>query len=235
MEKKDIPNIDAAEAAHILGNVFEECGVEPNTVPMEALTAYTSYRRERFVLLRTILVVALVLFLLLPILFIPPRYEITKADGGERGLPVYSIDVGSLLPVRSIVATLDGKPLPVYEEDSKHYTVEPTRNGKLDITVGLVNHQTSSTSIDVDSVDAEGPELTGSRTDGKNVFLKVEDKGIGVDFDGVYAVSGSGKVVKAKGYDRESGEVWFAYPKEKLDVYIPDSIGNTLHISMKIK
>ena len=71
--------------------------------------------------------------------------------------------------------------------------------------------------------------------DGKNVFLKVADEGIGVDFDGVYAVSGSGKAVKPRGYDRESGEVWFAYPKEKLDVYIPDSIGNTLHISMKIK
>ena len=126
--EKEKALIDAADATRILGSVFEEAGVEPNTVPMQALTAYSSYRRERFVLLKTALVIAMILFLLLPFMFIPPRYEVTKTDMGDRKLPVYSVDVKSLLPVRSVVASMDGRPLPVYEEDRKHYTIEPTSN-----------------------------------------------------------------------------------------------------------
>ena len=110
--EKEKALIDAADATRILGSVFEEAGVEPNTVPMQALTAYSSYRRERFVLLKTALVIAMILFLLLPFMFIPPRYEVTKTDMGDRKLPVYSVDVKSLLPVRSVVASLDGRPLP---------------------------------------------------------------------------------------------------------------------------
>ena len=233
--KKEIDVIDAADATRILGSVFEEAGVEPNTVPMQALTAYSSYRRERFVLLRTALVIAMILFLLIPFMFIPPRYEMTKTEAGDRKLPVYAVDVKSVLPVRSVVASLNGRPLPVYEEDRKHYTIEPTRNGKLEVTVGLFNHQESSQSVDVTTVDAEGPKLTGSSTDGKTVTLKVNDEGIRVDFEGVYALDRSGKLIKPVSCDKDSGEVVFAYPKEKIDVYIPDNIGNTLHISMKIK
>ena len=233
--EKEKALIDAADATRILGSVFEEAGVEPNTVPMQALTAYSSYRRERFVLLKTALVIAIILFLLLPFMFIPPRYEVTKTDMGDRKLPVYSVDVKSLLPVRSVVASMDGRPLPVYEEDRKHYTIEPTRNGKLEVTVGLFNHQQKSHIVEVTTVDAEGPKLTGSSTDGKTVTLKVEDEGIGVDYEGVYAHDGSGTLIKPVSYDKDKGEVVFAYPKEKIDVYIPDNIGNTLHISMKIK
>ena len=65
MEKD--PKLDALAATKLLENVFEECNVEPNTVPMEALSAYSGYRKERFFLQRLILVIAIVLFMLLPL------------------------------------------------------------------------------------------------------------------------------------------------------------------------
>ena len=113
MSNSEIPKMDAASATRILENVFDECEMKPNSVPIEALSAYSSYRKERFALQKTIIVIAMILFLLLPFLFISPSFKVGRSETGERNLPVYTVDVGSVLPVRSVVATLDGKPLPV--------------------------------------------------------------------------------------------------------------------------
>ena len=85
--EKDL-KLDALAATKLLENVFEECDVEPNTVPMEALSAYSGYRKERFFLQRLILVIAIVLFLMLPFLFISPDYKVSEADGKT----IYQLD-----------------------------------------------------------------------------------------------------------------------------------------------
>ncbi len=235
MSNSEIPKMDAASATRILENVFDECEMKPNSVPIEALSAYSSYRKERFALQKTIIVIAMILFLLLPFLFISPSFKVGRSETGERNLPVYTVDVGSVLPVRSVVATLDGKPLPVYEKDAKHYTIEPTRNGRMIVKVGLVNYQKTEKQVNVTSVDSEGPDLVSSRADGKKVYLKLADKGIGVDFDAIYALSESGKHIRPLDIDEKNSEVVFGYPKGKTDIYVPDNIGNILHLSLKLK
>ena len=67
MSNSEIPKMDAASATRILENVFDECEMKPNSVPIEALSAYSSYRKERFALQKTIIVIAMILFLLLPV------------------------------------------------------------------------------------------------------------------------------------------------------------------------
>ena len=57
------PELRLEDARRILRNVFEENNVEPNSVPLEVLTAYSNYRKERFSLQRIIIVIIMVLFL----------------------------------------------------------------------------------------------------------------------------------------------------------------------------
>ena len=225
---------DALMASEILEQVFDACKREPNTAPIEALASYSVYRKERFSLQRGIAAGAMLLFLLLPLLFILPVYHVELEKTGERGLPVYRIQVDSLMPVGRVTASLREHRLPVYEADSKQFTVEPTRNGRLIIDVELFNRQGRRTIWEVSDVDASAPKLTGSSSTAETICLRVKDEGIGVSYRGVYAVSASGKVYTPEAADDEQGII-FPYPEEPWDVYIPDHIGNTLHLSLRFE
>ena len=229
-----VAGLTTHETSEILDKVFGACGAEGNTVPMETIASYTVYRTERFTLQRAILAMALLVFLMLPVLFIMPAYTVTVDENGERGLPVYTIDVDSLVPVGKVLASIKDAGLPVYEAGAREFTVEPTRNGELDISVELINHQIVSGSHKVSSVDANGPELVSSERLKEGFLLKVRDAGIGVDYREIYAVSASGDVIYPVRADEEGG-VLFEYPKDTLDIYIPDHIGNTLHLSVKLR
>ena len=227
--------IDPQQAAAVLEQIFEQCGVEPNSVPMEALSAYTVYRSERFHLQKGILVAMLTLFFLLPFLFVRARFTVDMQEDGVRKLPVYTVHVENVLPVHSVKARQKNRMLPVYEADAKTFTIEPTRNGTLQISVALFNRQETTTILDVEGVDRKGPAFTGSDVIGDLVYLYVEDEGIGVDYDGVYAANAAGTRVLPIETNPDTGTIVFPYPDEGWDVYIPDHIGNTLHLALKFE
>ena len=77
-KKTDIPALDDQIAKQMLENIFEACDMESNKIPLEVLTSYSNYRRERFALQRLVLVVIMVLFFLLPVLFIAPKISIRE-------------------------------------------------------------------------------------------------------------------------------------------------------------
>ena len=225
----------AAGASEILEAVFDDCGRKPNTIPMEALASYATYRRERFSLQRGVLIGVMALFLMLPLLFLLPHCDVRAEETGIRGLPVYTIEVKSLLPVGRVTAEMKTHALPVYEAAARKFTVEPTRNGNMTITVELINHQGISWDETVTQVDAEGPKLLDSRVGEESFDLIVSDEGIGVNFNGVYAVGKGGAVYEPVRIDRESGTITFPYPQEDWDVYIPDHIGNKLHLQLTLE
>ena len=230
---RDVSELTTHETSEILDAVFSSCGEEGNTVPMETISSYAVYRKERFTLQRVILAMALLVFMMLPMLFILPSYSVSVEDSGSRGLPVYTVKVDSFLPVGKVLASIQEHALPVYEAGFREYTVEPTRNGSLYISVELINSQSITTEHDVTSVDADGPTLVDSETYDDSFMLRVSDAGIGVDYRDVYAVSASGEVYYPITANEAEGII-FAYPKEAWDIYIPDHIGNTLHLSVKL-
>ena len=225
---------DAARLIRILERIFDSSGRKPNTVPMEALASYAVYRRERFSMQKGILWAGLIAFLFLPLLFLMPQIEVQGSGDGVRGLPVYTIEVRSVLPVGKVIAELNAHSLPVYEAGAKEFTVEPTRNGTMTVSVELVNRQQTRQTLPVENVDANGPELLGSETGSDTFLMQVADAGIGVDYREVYAISASGTVIYPLETDEQAGEILFAYPEEDWDVYVPDHIGNTLHLAITL-
>ena len=222
------------ETSEILDRVFSACGSEANTVPMDTISSYAVYRKERFTLQRAILSLALLVFMMLPLCFLMPDYTVSVDETGERGLPVYTVEVDSLLPVGRVLASIRDHGLPVYEAGAREFTVEPTRNGTLDISVELVNRQIVSGSHDVTAVDAESPVLVESEKLKDGFLLKVSDAGIGVDYREIYAVDASGDMHYPVSASEEEG-VLFEYPDKTWDIYIPDHIGNTLHLAVKLR
>ena len=224
--------LSAAQSAEVLSGVFDETGVRPNTIPLEALASYAVYRKERFSLQRTVLSIFVALFLILPVLFILPVFDITGPEAGIRGLPVYTVKIRSLLPVDKVTARLRTHNLPVYEQDAGIYQIEPTRNGELSLTVSLVNQQEKSEICTVEGVDSVSPVLKDSEIRKDSILLMVYDSGIGVSYYDIYAEDESGRIHKPLSFNEKTGEVLFEYPDENWDVYIPDYIGNLLHLAL---
>ena len=229
------PELDALQRASVLEAVFQQCEQEENTVPLEALASYAVYRKERFSLQRGFLSALLLLFFLLPGLFLLPKVDAEVTAAGFRGLPVYSFKVHSVLPVSRVTANVRNRSLPVYQDAAKRFSVEPTRNGELKITVELINRQRAVLTRSVTEVDDESPKLVKSEISDTQVCLTVRDAGIGVDYNAVYALSDSGTVVRPFFFDFEENQILFDYPEENWDVYIPDYIGNTLHLALTLE
>ena len=224
--------LTTGETSEILDSVFESCGRPHNTTPVEDLSSYAVYRKERFNVQRGIIAAWLFIFALLPLCFVMPSIEAGETGGGTRGLPEYGVSVKSLLPVGRVVATINDIELPVYEVNGKEYTIEPTGNGTMTVCVELINKQKTEARIEVAGVDAEPPRLVDTIVSEDTITIMTVDDGIGVDWHGVYAETASGDKVMPISADEESGIV-FGFPSEEWVVYIPDHLGNTLKLNLK--
>ncbi len=231
----EFPMLDAADATRMLDSIFEESGVEPNTVPMEALTAYSGVRRERKRLQRTLIAIAVVIVLLLPLLFVAPEFDVTVEPAGENALPVYTVRTAPVLPVRQVMAVMGQTALPVTEEDGRTYTVEPPYNGDMTLSVTYFNRKKVTRQVQVREVDEEEPEALSVNTDGEFVHILLRDAGVGIDYEGIFAVSESGETIRPESFDEAAGEIVLRYPEEPCDLFVPDRIGNTLHLRLSFR
>ena len=101
----------------------------------------------------------------------------------------------------------------------------------MTIRVELINRQSLTREFEMEYADNAGPELISSATDDHNVFLTVADEGIGIDYREIYAQDEEGNLHYPVSCNEETGEIVFDYPQTQWDVYIPDHIGNRLHLT----
>ena len=107
-KKPAVSQLDLEIASQILEQVFEANDMELNSISLEALASYSNYRKERFTLQRTILVIVMALFILLPLLFIPASFTINDPSSQHGFNPVYRMEVDSFMLVERVTATIDG-------------------------------------------------------------------------------------------------------------------------------
>ena len=236
MKKGSAPELRMEDMSRILNNVFEACKLEPTNVPLESVVAYTKYRQERFTIQKTIALIVFILFLMVPFLFIAPKFSL--ADNSEEAdqtkLQVY-INVENISPIRSITAEMNGYDLTVYEGEEGHvYTVQPTENGSLNVRVTLFNGQYNEESIEISGVDNTAPVLVSNHNDSENLYITVSDDGLGINYEGIKAVSMSGETVLPISYDTQTGEIVFAYPEENMNIIVPDVAGNKLQLVISL-
>ncbi len=224
------------EADAILQQVFAAGGVNPNTIPLETLTSYSNYRKDRYALQRRLLVVILALFMLLPVLFMYPKVSInpvgpeTVSDKRQ-----YDITVDSPLPITNVTATIDGRKIPVYESDYNKFTTRISENGLLKIVVTLVNNQQTTQVIGVENIDEEPPVFTRYYVEDHKLHIFFKDDGTGIDFKNIKAVDLNGTALFPVSYDEATGLVVFDYPQDAINIYIPDKAENMLHLSVSLK
>lgn len=219
-------------ADQMLQNIFEACNVEPNTIRLEDLETYSNYRRDRFALRKILIRIILVLFLLVPVLFISPKIVAVQQTADQS--PTYNVSVESVLPVLSVKASINGKDVPVYEKQRRVYTLEPGEEGTMNVTVTILNHQYIQKKIKVTAVDNITPNVVSSSRKGDSLHLYVTDNASGVDYDLVYATTRSGMKTKPLSIDEKKGLVIFKYPSESVNIFVPDKAGNQLQLLLTV-
>ena len=226
------PRLSDDTATKLLQNVFTACQQEPNTVPLPKLVSYSEYRKERYLLQKILLIAVLVIFMLLPMFFITPKFEVEKVSPDSDPYPTYNITLLNKLPVSSVAASIEGEGLVVSEVSENVYCVMPTKNGTLKVMVRLLNRQYKVLELEVTGIDVEPPELISDSLDGGYLRLFVEDAGLGIDYEGVYAVDEAGNVIYP--VSAADGELVFELPDGATNIYIPDVKGNTLHLAVSL-
>lgn len=233
--KSSAPQLSFEQAGRILERAFEANEMENNTIPLEVLASYSNYRKERFTLQRTVLVVIMTLFLLLPLLFIPASFCISEDESMVQNYnPVYRLAVDSKMLVDRVNATIDGYNIPVYEVDSHVYSIEPSRNGQMSVTVTLINRQMMTQYVEVTGVDREVPTAVSCSKEGDELHLYLSDAGSGVDFSKIEAVDLDGNEIEPIAVDEETGCVILPAVSTTINVYVTDLAGNKLQLVLTI-
>lgn len=231
MKHAPMPTLEPDAAEAILLRVFSACGRTPTAVPLEVLSSYTEYRRDRFTLQKTILILILAVFLLLPVCFLSTGLEVQQSGFSSVGAPTYTIKADTLLPIRTVTARLGDLPIAVYEHQAHVFSVTPRDNGLLTVTVTLVNGQYQTWSAQIDTVDAKAPELVQIRTAGKLVRIYLRDDGSGVDSEAAYGLTPDG--VRLFPSEINDAEGYIAFPKTAgLQLFLPDKNGNVLQLKL---
>lgn len=225
------PVLSSEHAEQILFDVFDSCGFEKNTVPLDVLLSYANYRKEKYTLQKTAIIFVLFLFMLLPLLFVTAEILIAVNFEKENSNPQYKVTVAPFIPVDSISVKMNGRTVPIYEVNSHEFVISPTDSGEMSITVTLFNKQTSTDIVSVVDVDTTPPTLVSVDTEDEVVTVIVEDKDSGVNLEGISAQDVDGNAVEWK-YDEETASIILDYPSSVVTVSVPDKRGNVLTIRL---
>ncbi|MBD5396483.1 MAG: hypothetical protein HDR71_19955 [Lachnospiraceae bacterium] len=229
--KSSVPQLPLEEASKILAQALAANEMEDNSIPLEVLASYSSYRKERFSLKRVILLIIMILFLMLPFLFVPCSFTVVEDPNLDRDYnPVYSLEVDSFMLVSRVNATIDGYNIPVYEVGAHVYSIEPSRNGQMTVTVTLRNRQTMTQYVDVNTVDREVPTAISCTKEGDQIHLYLSDSGAGIDFEEIEALDLQGQIIEPVSMDEEAGCIVFPATFDTINVNVPDRAGNKLHL-----
>lgn len=233
-KKKQLPQLDEQSAAAILENVFLACEMTPSAVPLEVLSSYTQYRRDRFTLQKGVLLVILLVFLLLPLCFVAPQFSVEQISLSSTGVPTYELRTFGRIPVQVVSARNGRRSIPVYEHNYSVYTFAPTDNGWLNVNVTLLNRQYKVWSVYVSTIDNRAPQFLRTEYVKGKFRIYLEDEGVGTDFANASAYRGEEALEGPFPYNEEEG--YMDLPSgESLTVFVPDYYGNTLQLDITMR
>jgi hypothetical protein len=142
----------------MLYNILDIAGMEQNTVPLRDLGIYMDYRRHKSRTMTAVVLALAVLIFAAPLFLIRPEMTMKKTESRderrETGLHAARFIRAEVYSVR---AQIDQVQMPVYQEGASLYTVRPTREGTMTVTVTAWNRRTASETVVVGRNDAQMP------------------------------------------------------------------------------
>lgn len=235
-KKVPVPALSGEGKGILLDEVLDRLGIPVNHLPVKVLETNLAESRPSFAFQRFLLSVGLIACLALPAFMIGPRIrfereEISISDSSEAARPQFHVTTG-FFPVRSVSASLNGKPEKIYTEADGSYVLLPSSNGRLIFQASLWNGQQAQSEIVLDDVDLSAPVLKSYKIIDGQVHLYVTDSGSGIDYASIYGEKQNKETIRPVSSLKDTGEIVFDTPPHQLIVYVSDKNKNLLKVKI---
>ena len=146
-----------------------------------------------------------------------------------------SFKVTSLIPLKSVTASIEGQEVPL-EKDGSSYKCTLTNNGNLTVKAIAINQMTKSTYIQVNLLDEANPVINEDSIVLGAGYLEfdVSDTQSGVNWDSIYGIDNLGNNVKPTDVNQTTGRVTFSMAGDSITVYVKDLAGNEAQASFSV-
>ncbi|NWO22364.1 hypothetical protein HW273_10765 [Oribacterium sp. oral taxon 102] len=173
--------------------------------------------------------------ILLFLVITKPTIRAEEPDTTDYQHAAIRFEIDSLLPMRSVKATLEGDPIELTKKGSV-YSAELEANGNLTISVESLNRMTDVEHISINILDETAPSIEESSAviGAGYVEFQVSDSQSGVNFDSIYATDSDGSHLKPTDIQRTSGKITFSMKGDSLNVYVQDLAGNQQTVNFSV-
>ena len=156
-----------------------------------------------------------------------PSIEASEPDTKDYQNADVSFKVSSLIPLKSVTASIEGQDVPL-EKNGSTYKCTLTSNGNLTVTAVAINNMTKTSHIQVNLLDETNPVINEDSVVLGAGYLEFEvsDTQSGVDWDSIYAVDSLGNNLKPTDINRTTGRVTFSMAADSITVYVSDLAKN---------
>lgn len=153
--------------------------------------------------------------------------EVRLPDKFTKAPAAMEVRVKSTNPIRRIEAkSADGTTAYGVRTEEDLYTIPIPDNGDYTITVSTNAGKTSTTTAQVDCIDATLPQAHSCRVEGNRLHVVFEPDESGVDFDTLRCLDENGTGTAPEHIDTVKNEVVFLLPNTEARLYIRDRAGN---------
>ena len=230
--KTSVPELDSALADKILANVLDSCGYQPNTVPLEQLSAAAAFNAKPALANKIAPLAIAATAVTTPLAIDAPEFTITQIAENTY-MPVYEIDVDAVLPIESVRVTLNGKEVSSISPEAKTFNLTPDENGTMSITVTLVNGRSTTHTLELTEVDYIAPTAIVNTDVTDQLIICARDSLSGINYDAISGVDfDTGAAIAPLSCNPADGTIIFPYSKNTFKITIPDNAGNKYHLTV---
>lgn len=156
-----------------------------------------------------------------------PSITASEPDTKDYQNAEVSFKVSSLIPLKSVTASIEGQEVPL-EKNGSSYKCTVTTNGNLTVTAVAINSMTKSSHIQINLLDEANPVIDEDSVVLGAGYLEfvVSDTQSGVDWDSIYAVDSLGNNLKPTDLNKTTGKVTFSMAADSIAVYVKDLANN---------
>ncbi len=217
-------------AEQLLDSIFMQVGSESHSVPIESLLAYHKYRSSKSYLQKFLILMSLSMLLIFPFFGVKPLMTVTAAD--ERSTSNqshYIIDVDCLIPMRTVIAKINGKDVTVMIEGDKIYEATAMENGPMVVTATAVNGKKVSIAVNVTNIDKIKPLVSDYSVEGGQLKVYVHDADSGINYNKCAIIRHSDSSVHMPlEHDSTTGYMLFDFYENDSSLVIYDRANNKM-------
>ena len=162
-----------------------------------------------------------------------PKIAVQVAATNDYRTTEVAFTVKSLLPLKTLTATIEAKEIP-FEKNGSTYTATVDMNGTLYVDAVALNGMHTAQDADISVLDDKKPTINEESCDisGGNLKFTIADSQSGVNFDSIYGIYDGNKEVRPSSYDRETGVVVMPFYTNELQVHAEDMVGNAMSVNI---